>query len=233
MIAALAQDLDLSGGLSVSFNNDGTIANISSNEAPISGKGLLMASRTGHDAMFQSWKSVEVDRVNLEMGNGIVSASGSLVQKNAPDVPQVNFKVTYKKKGAGVLSIACKATYRSDETAWTGPAQYTLLLPIDSYQGAEFVFEALDGKEQTVVIGQEPLDLRTYGSSKITITNGKQEIEIVADDDAQISGLDGRTWGGDYIRIGIGAMRRWSREYDLPNGEEDEFAATLTFKNKD
>lgn len=231
LMAASAEALDLSGDLSVAFDNYGAIKKILSNGDPISGKGLLMANRTGHDGMFQGWETVEGDRVHCEIANGTMTATGTLVQRDAPEVPQVSFKVTYKKKGEGVLSIACEATYRSNETVWTGPAQYYILLPVDSYQGAKFTFEAPDGKEQEFTIGRDPLDMRTYGSGKLTIANGKQKIEIAAADDTQLSGLDGRNWGGDYIRINIDASRRWSREYDLPNGQKDEFAATLTFKN--
>ena len=231
--AAEAEELRLSPDLIAVFDNYGAIESITSRSALLSGKGSLGGRKKNQSfGMYQGWGSVLGNKVKCESGSGEVAVEGVLVHKGDPNTPEVEFKLRYKKESDGVLSVRME-TIASTDGEWTEVPFFSLLLPVSQYGDATIVTEESKGLEKTYTVGPTALDIRSYGSRRVTITKGKQKLVIIPADDSQLSVLDGRSWKGDYLRVDLSPRREWKAAYSLRAGMKDVCEATFSFKNEE
>ncbi|PAW79757.1 MAG: hypothetical protein B9S32_00070 [Verrucomicrobia bacterium Tous-C9LFEB] len=230
---APAEELKLGRDVTVVFNNFGAIENVTSQKSLLLGKCVLTArSANQKTGMFQDWSTVLGNKVKCELNGDEMEAVGALVLKESPKTPQIEFKVKYKKKAEGVLSIQVEATLLQDDK-WVEPLFFHLLFPTSIYQDAVVTLEATNGTEKSYTIGAQPLDMRTYGSRKVTVTKGSQKIVVTPSETTQVSALDGRAWGGAYIRVDCGVRRSWAQAVPLSGGQKEEFEVTVAFTSEE
>lgn len=227
------EELKLSNDIVAVLDNYGGIENITSHNALLSGRGSIAARKKNQSSgMYQGWGSLLNNKVKCESGSGEMTIEGVLVHKDDPNTPEVEFKLRYKKEADGALSVRMETLTNADGE-WTEVPFYSLLLPASRYSDATIVTEDSKGIEKTYTVGASPLDIRSYGSRRVTITKGKQKLVVVPSDDSQLSILDGRSWKGDYLRIDLTPRREWKTAYPAHAGAKDSCEATFSFKSEE
>lgn len=232
MMGTAAEEMKISKSLTISFDSYGGIENITSGGAAITETGCLVGKKENQSLMVQTWGTVLHNKVKCELGNDEFVAQGTLVKNEEPNVSQVDFKLTYRKSDEGVLLIRAEAT-PLEEAIWREPVYYSLLLPVSAYQGGTLKFEGADGSDRTYTVGESTMDLRTYGSRKLTVVMGKLKFVVMPGEGSQVSASDCRNWGQKAIRIEFRPRRECKSTHQIPAAQKDEFAATFTFTEKE
>ncbi len=223
--------LNFARDATLSINVQGAIRDLE-----CSGRQLMLESKLAgkcdSQTLYQASGGVMGNKAEVKGGESSVFVTGVLISPQSKGDPAgiAEFNITYTKEEKDSIRIHIEVTHLTDAN-WSEPISFSFKFPLAMFQGGECVIQSATS-EKTHVIDHGSRELKGYGLKKCTLKKGKESISIEAATEAQLSIIDGRGFGANFIRVDASRQMPYVKSRAISAGQKVVFETVLSVRTE-